>query len=184
MSAGRQAPPPVIGWRGFHSELRRAAMAATRTGMPLSLLILELAGLPQIRASHGAAVAGGLVRALMGLLEAELGAEVALARYTEDRLCVIMPGTDRGAALARAERIGAVLRLTRSLGTGEPALDLLPAIGIAQFADDEALGHLIERALEALRRAKAEGALAAVAAPARHGRARRALASGIALGGQ
>ena len=74
MSAGPQAPPPVIGWRGFHSELRRAAMAATRTGRPLALLILELAGLPAIRQGHGAAVAGGLVRALVGLLEAELGA--------------------------------------------------------------------------------------------------------------
>lgn len=184
MSAGPQAPSPVIGWRGFHSELRRAAMAATRTGMPLSLLIVELAGLPRIRKSHGAAVAGGLVRALVGLLEAELGAEVALARYTEDRLCVIMPGTEHAAARARAERIGAILRLTRSLGTGAPALDLLPAIGIAEFAEDEALGHLIERALEALGRARAEGTLVALAAPARHRRARAPLASGARAGGQ
>jgi diguanylate cyclase (GGDEF)-like protein len=184
VSAGPQAPPPVIGWRGFHSELRRAAMAATRTGMPLSLLVLELAGLPRIRQSHGAAVARGLVRALVGLLEAELGAEIALARYTEDRLCVIMPGTERTAALARAKRIGAILRLTRSLGTGEPALDLLPAIGIAEFTDDEALGHLIERALEALGRARAEGTLAVAAAPARHRRARAALAPGVPPGGQ
>ena len=184
MRAGPQAPPPVIGWRGFHSELRRAALAATRSGTPLALLVLELAGLPRICQSHGAAVADGLVRALVGLLEAELGAEVALARYSGDRLCVVMPGTDRAAALARAERIGAILRLAPGLGSGAPVLDLMPAIGIAQFADDEALGHLIERALEALGRARAEGALAVVAAPARHRRARATLAPGAGLSGQ
>jgi diguanylate cyclase (GGDEF)-like protein len=177
LSAGPQAPPPVIGWHGFHSELRRAAMAATRTGMPLSLLILELAGLPRIRQTHGAAVAGGLVRALVRLLEAELGAEVALAPYTEDRLGIVLAGTGQGEALARAQRIGRILKLARRPAAETPALDLLPAIGIAQFADDEALGHLIERALEALRRARAEGTPALIAAPARHGRTRAPLAS-------
>ena len=183
MSAGPQALPPVIGWRGFHSELRRAAIAATRSELPLSLLILELAGLPRIRESHGAAVAGGLVRALVRLLEAELGAEVALARYTEDRLGIVLAGTGHGEALARAQRIGRILKLARGPAAEMRVLDLLPAIGIAQFADDEALGHLIERALEALRRARAEGTLAVVAAPARHRRARAALAA-AGLGGQ
>ena len=184
MSAGPREVPPVIGWHGFHRELRQAAMAATRAGTPLSLLILGLAGLPRISQRHGAAVAGGLVRALVSLLEAELGAAAALARYTENRLCIIMPGTELASAFARAERIGRMLRLARSLGMDAPELDLLPAIGIAQFADDEALGHLIERALEALGRARAEGALAAVAAPARHGRARGALAQSSCSGGQ
>jgi len=181
MSAGPQAPPPVIGWRGFHRELRRAAIAATRTGIPLSLLILELAGLPQIRQSHGAAVASGLLRALVGLLEAELGAEVALARYTEDRLGIILPGAGLDEALARAERIGRILKLARSRGAGALDLDLRPAIGLAQFADDEALGHLIERALEALGRATAAGPLAVVAAPSPRNGPRRSARNGSML---
>jgi GGDEF domain-containing protein len=177
MSAGAQALPPVIGWRGFHSELRRAAMAATRTGLPLSLMILELAGLPRIRQSHGAAVAGGLVRALLGLLEAEFGGKVALARYTEDRLGIILPGAGLAEAQPRAERIGRILKLARS-DAGAPDLDLLPAIGVAQFADDEALGHLIERALEGLGQARAKGMLALAAARIRPKRARTGLARG------
>jgi diguanylate cyclase (GGDEF)-like protein len=182
MSAVSQVIPPVIGWRGFHSELRAAAIAATRAGTPLSLLILELAGLPEIRRCHGAAVAGGLVRALVGLLEAELGAAVALARYTEDRVCIIMPGIDLAAALARAERIGDLLRPARSLGAAAAALDLRPAIGIAQFADDEALGHLIERALEALAQARAAEPPAVVAAPAPQSRSPRSARTGALPG--
>jgi diguanylate cyclase (GGDEF)-like protein len=157
------AAPKVTGWRGFHSELRSAAMAATRSGAPLALLVLELAGLPRIRRRHGAAAAGALVRALAGLLEAELGVPGALARYADDRLCIILPDTGLAAALARAERIGRILTLEQRSAAGALELDLLPAIGIAQFADDEALGHLIERALGALARARAEGRLAAVA---------------------
>ena len=182
MNAGLQAPPPVIGWRGFHSELRRAALAATRTGQPLALLILELTGLPQIRQSHGAAAAGGLVRAFVSLLEAELGEEVALARYAEDRLAIILPRAG-GDALARAERIGRILKLARG-GAGTRELEPLPTIGIAEFADDEALGHLIERALDALGRAKAAGTLAVVAAPARQRRLRAAVVRSSRSGGQ
>ena len=33
---------PLMDWRGFHTELQRAAIAATQTGAPLSLLMLEL----------------------------------------------------------------------------------------------------------------------------------------------
>jgi GGDEF domain-containing protein len=160
MGAEMPAAPTVTGWRGFHSELRRAALAATADGTPLSLLILELAGLPRIRQCHGVAAAAALVRALAGLLEAELGVPGALARYAEDRLCIILPGTDLAAAHARAERIGRILTFERGGAGGEIGLDLMPAIGIAQFADDEALGHLIERALAALARARAEGKLA------------------------
>jgi diguanylate cyclase (GGDEF)-like protein len=163
------AAPTVTGWRGFHSELRRAAMAATESGAPLALLILELAGLPRIRARHGPTAAGALVRALAGLLEAELGAPGALARYADDRLCIILPRTDLAAALARAERIGRILTLERAGADARIDLDLEPALGVAQFADDEALGQLIERALQALARARAAGRLAEAAT----GRSRR-----------
>ena len=163
MSAETLAPPTVTGWRRFHSELRRAAMAATRGGTPLSLLILELAGLPRIRQRHGAAAAGALVHALARLLEAEVGVPGALARYADDRLCIILPCTDLTGAVARAERIGRILTLEGADAAGKIDLELGPAIGIAQYADDEALGHLIERALQALARARAEGRLAEAA---------------------
>jgi diguanylate cyclase (GGDEF)-like protein len=165
------AAPTVTGWRGFHSELRREAMTATQSGAPLALLILELAGLPRIRARHGAAAAGALVRAVAGLLEAELGAPGALARYADDRLCIILPGTDLAAALARAQRIGRILTLERAAAGARPDLDLAPALGVAQFADAEALGHLLERALPAHARARAAGRLAEAAT----GRSRRRL---------
>jgi hypothetical protein len=144
----------VADWRGFHDALRRAALAATRSGAPLSLLLLEPAGPGQAR--RPAEAARARIQALDGMIAAEAGKGSALARYAEERMAVIMLETGLGDAVVRAERIG------RSLCSGAGAL-ARPAIGVAQFRDDEALGHLIERAENALDRARSDGALIVVA---------------------
>ena len=144
----------VADWRGFHDALRRAALAATRSGTPLSLLLLEPAGPGEDRRPADPACAR--IQTLAGMIAAEAGKGSALARYAEERLAVIMLETGLGDAIVRAERIG------RSLSSGAGAL-ARPAIGVAQFRDDEALGHLIERAEDALDRARSDGALLVVA---------------------
>jgi GGDEF domain-containing protein len=146
----------VTDWRGFHDALRRAALAATQSGAPLSLLLLDPAG-PGRNGQHLAGTAArARTQALDGMIAAEAGKGSALARYAEERLAVILLETGLGDAVVRAERIG------RSLCCEAGAL-ARPAIGVAQFRDDEALGHLIERAEDALDRARSDGALIAVA---------------------
>lgn len=134
-------------WRGFHLALRCAALSATQSGAPLSLLMLELAFAPQ---------PAGADR-LAGAIAAALGHGNILARYAEQRFAVIMMETDLGAAVSCAERIGRSLSSCGFSG-------LAPSgIGVAQFRDDEALGQLIERAAEALGRARSAESLIAVA---------------------
>jgi GGDEF domain-containing protein len=144
----------ISDWRGFHDALRRAALTATQSGAPLSLLLLELARPGQERRPGDAR---GQIQALAGVIAAEAGKGSALARYAEQRLAVIMLETALGDAVFRAERIG------RSLCSGGAAALVRPAIGVAQFRDDEALGHLIERAEDALDRARSDGTLIVVA---------------------
>jgi Diguanylate cyclase, GGDEF domain len=153
--------PPVTDWRGFHSELRGAALAATQTGAPLSLLMLEPGG--RCRALEGGAeLAAEWIGGLAGLIRSAVGGRGALARYAEERLAVIMRETDLRGAIAGAERIGQSLTLPGSATGGEFGCSA-PAIGVAQYHDDESLGDLIQRAAEALGRAKAERSLVAVA---------------------
>jgi hypothetical protein len=162
-----QADAAISDWRGFHDALRRAALAATQSGAPLSLLLLEPG-----RAGRNVPAAGpgcSRLQALAGIIAAEAGRNSALARYAEQRLAVIMLETGLGEALARAERIG------QRLGADDAQAPARPAIGVAQFRDDEALGHLIERTEDALDRARADGALIALAGPrARSARGRAA----------
>jgi GGDEF domain-containing protein len=164
---------PVIDWRGFHTELRGAAVAATQTGAPLSLLMLELAGLTRIAGQASANVVAERLGALADLIRRAVGGQGALAHYAEERLAVIMKETDLCAAIAGAERIGQSLASPGG-DTGEVALRV-PAIGIAQFHDDESLGDLIQRAADALGRAKAERSLVAVAGRGAHRSTDRAL---------
>jgi PleD family two-component response regulator len=153
---------PVTDWRGFHSELRRAAVAATQTGAPLSLLMLELAGPMRIARQAGAGVVAERIRVLAGLIRSAIGERGALARYAEERLALIMMETDLGGAVAGAERIGQSLACPGGGGAGRIGLRV-PAIGVAQFHDDESLGDLIQRAAGALGRARSERALVVVA---------------------
>ncbi|HEX5077758.1 MAG TPA: hypothetical protein VFV80_01330 [Geminicoccaceae bacterium] len=165
------AEAPVADWRGFHDALRRAALAATRGGAPLSLLLLEPAAAGD-RCPGAAEPAAGLTGPLAAIA-VEAGDGSALARYAERRLAVIMPGTDLGDAVRRAERIG-----RRLCADGEaPARS---AIGVAQFRDDEALGHLIERAEDALDRARSDGILIAVAGQRARSVAGRAALAAVA----
>lgn len=147
----------VIDWRGFHDALRRAALSATQRGTPLSLLMLELPGRVRDERPAGTEPAPAPIHALAGLIAAEAGEGSALARYAAERLAVILMATGLGEAIVCAERIG------RSLCSADPAAPARPAIGVAEFHDDEALGHLIERAEAALDRARCDGTLIAVA---------------------
>ena len=151
--------PPVMGWRDFHSELQRAAAAAVQTGAPLSLLMVDLVGPGGPSESEGGAEPVG---ALAGLIRAAVGERGVLARYTEQQLAIIMIETDLGDALAGAERIGRGLSSQRYGPAGAATLEASPAIGIAQFKDDEPLGHLIQRVSAALGRARTEGGPAVV----------------------
>jgi GGDEF domain-containing protein len=141
---------PLMEWRGFHTELQRAAVAATQTSAPLSLLMLELVSSDRIGEPRGSEIAAELTDRLTGLVKAAIGARGCLARYAEGRLAVIMIDTDLDGAIGRAEHIA------RSLGARRRGVgpELSPAIGIAQFRDDESLGHLIQRTAAALGRAR------------------------------
>jgi GGDEF domain-containing protein len=145
---------PLMEWRGFHTELQKAAVAATQTGAPLSLLMLELVSSDRIGEPPGCEIAAELTDRLTGLVKAAIGARGCLARYAAGRLAVIMIDTDLDGAIGRAEHIARSLCTPRRGETRGAGPELSPAIGIAQFRDDESLGHLIQRTAAALGRAR------------------------------
>ena len=159
--AGRS--PLLMDWRGFHSELQRAAVAATQTGTPLSLLMLELVGSGRSEERRGAELAAAPISALAGLVEAAVGERGSLARYAAERLAIILIDSDLDEAVGRAEGIARRLSTQRRGAAGNADPESSPAIGIAQFRDDESLGHLIQRTADALSRARIERGLAVVA---------------------
>jgi hypothetical protein len=153
---GVGSAPCLMDWRGFHSELQRAAVAATQTAAPLSLLMVELAGPCR-------EIAAAPMAALARVVEAAVGESALLARYSEGRIAVILAGTDLGEAIGRAERIAHQLASPRHAAAGGVGPEASVAIGIAQFQDDESLGHLIQRTAGALGQARIDCRLTVVA---------------------
>jgi diguanylate cyclase (GGDEF)-like protein len=156
-------PSPLIDWRGFHTELQRAAITATETGAPLSLLMLEQMASDRVNQPCGSEVAAAAMGALAGAVRAAVGERGLLARYSDGRLAAILIDTDLGEAVGRAERIARQVSSPRCGVAGRVDLEATAAIGIAQFQDDESLGHLIQRTAEALEQARTRRGLAVVA---------------------
>lgn len=156
-------PSPLIDWRGFHTQLQRAAITATETGAPLSLLMLEQMASDQVKQSCGSEVAAAAMGALAGAFRAAVGERGLLARYSDGRLAAILIDTDLGEAVGRAERIARQVSSPRCGAAGRVDLEATTAIGVAQFQDDESLGHLIQRTAEALKRARTRRGPAVVA---------------------
>ena len=153
----------LMDWRGFHTELQRAAIAATQTGAPLSLLMLEPGESNDIDQPRGSEVAATAVGALAAAVRAAVGDRGVVARYGDGRLAVILIDTDLGEAVGRAERIAHRLSPPRCSAAGGVDLETTAAIGIAQFQDDESLGHLIQWTAEALEQARTHRGLVVVA---------------------
>ena len=103
------------------------------------------------------------VGTLAGAVRAAVGQRAVLARYSERRLAVILIGTDLGGAVGRAELIALQVSSPSCRAAGRVDLETTAAIGIAQFQDDESLGHLIQWTTEALKQAKTDRGLAVVA---------------------
>jgi len=157
--------PIVIDWHGFHVALRNAALAATQSRAPLSLLMLELVpGAPEPPSAHRASTAR-CIQALAAGIAMDLDPMCALARYGDERLAMILMGADLARALAEARRIGCGIASADGADLSGRA-----AIGVAQFRDDESLGHLIERVSAAAGRARLDGRQIVVA---ERGRRRR-----------
>lgn len=103
------ANPAITDWRGFHDGLRRAAQAASQTGAPLSLLMLEW-----IAIDDGRAPKETWQVELANAIAGEIDARTVVARYAEARLAPIseLPGElkarriGRRPGTARRDRVG------------------------------------------------------------------------------
>ena len=156
-------PSPLMDWRGFHTELQRAAIAATQMGAPLSLLMLERVGSDRISRPDGSEVAAAATAALAGAVRAAAGERALLARYSETQLAIILTDTGLGEAVGRAKQIAHQISLLGCGGAVGVDPQATAAVGVAQFQDDESLGHLIQRTAAALEQARSHRGLAVIA---------------------
>jgi len=143
-----------------HGFLTRAAEEIARSrrhARPLGLVMFDLDHFKRVNDDWGHAVGDEVLRQIAAAVDASIRPEDFLARIGGEEFVVLLPGTDRAAALRAAGRLrqtveateirhdGGTLRITASFGTSVLA------------PEDGSIDALLSRADNALYRAKEGG---------------------------
>ena len=104
-----QTPPPdrwprLLGATAFLRRGNWLRQATRRRGEMLTLAVLEGAGIEQVEAVHGAALAATVRRALAGKLLAAAGPRGLAAATEGNAFALLLPGVDEDGAMALVKR--------------------------------------------------------------------------------
>ncbi len=144
--------------RHFCSVAEREFARSRRKGELLSLIVLDIDHFKSINDRFGHATGDAVLVQLAAALRAGLR-EIDLAgRWGGEEFCVLLPQTSLGEALEAAERLRtAVANAPIRTPDGQP-LPVTASFGVTMFEpDDRSVEALIERADQAMYRAKRSG---------------------------
>lgn len=156
----RMVEDPLTGLfnRGaFDSAVERYRNIALATGLPLSLLLIDLDHFKSVNDVHGH-LAGDEVlrRASRCIIRAFPRKSDFLARYGGEEFAVLMPDTDGASALKVAERFVRTLAELDIEYDGTP-IPVTCSVGLSTLEPNDAIEQFIKRADTNLYRAKREG---------------------------
>jgi diguanylate cyclase (GGDEF)-like protein len=167
VEAGTDPVAGCLNHRAMRRRLDEEIVRATRTGSPLSCLLIDLDDFKHVNDVHGHQAGDAVLRAVVQALVGEFRAFDRVARYGGDEFVVILPNADlRSAAAAGAralERLLAVpilngLARSGDVGTaGAAATGISASIGVAEWHAPMTTDELIEACDVALLRSKREG---------------------------
>ncbi|MBI5440598.1 MAG: GGDEF domain-containing protein [Deltaproteobacteria bacterium] len=128
------------------AELGRVA----RTGAPAAVLMIDVDHFKAVNDVHGHEVGDLVLQALGASLAESIRVYDSCGRWGGEEFLVLLPETDRDAAVAVAEKI----RSEAARGVPAPCSTLTVSVGVAVHAADEPLRSLLRRADEAMYEAK------------------------------
>lgn len=145
--------------RGFDEELVTAARSAGVSGLPLSLIMIDIDHFKRFNDAFGHQVGDEVLRLVARVINGSVVQAHTTARYGGEEFAVILPETGLGAAEQVAECIRNKMAkrriIKRSSGTNLGSVTV--SAGAAELRAGEASDGLLERADAALYRAKQQG---------------------------
>ncbi len=143
--------------RRYFFEVAGAELVrARRYKRPMSIAMLDVDFFKRVNDEHGHAAGDEVLRGIVAACSRELRTQDVLARYGGEELVVLFPETDGRAARAVAERLRSAVEAS-SFPHGEASLRVTISGGVSSWNGEEKLEATIERADEALYRAKKNG---------------------------
>ncbi len=129
---------------------------SNRTGLPLSVLMIDVDHFKIYNDRHGHLAGDNALRGVSKILEHVRRANDVVARYGGEEFAIILPGTSLRAALTVADHVRRAV-MTKELmkrSTGEHLGRVTVSIGVAVLQKGETAQSLIERADNCLYTAK------------------------------
>lgn len=131
----------------------RECARASRHGLPLSVLMFDIDHFKQINDHYGHDRGDQVLRALTALVREQLRASDILVRWGGEEFVIIAPHTSEDLAMQLGEKLRGALQ-TATLGIAEP---VTISIGVSRCECADSLYTALERADQALYRAKCAG---------------------------
>lgn len=142
--------------RALLDTLAGAIATAREIARPISVALIDLDHFKRINDGRGHAVGDLALVHLAQLWPARLPSSALLGRYGGEEFLLLLPGTGAAQAQAELERLLTLLRQSPVAGV-TPDLQVTASVGVAELHPGESLEGLINRADEALYRAKRAG---------------------------
>ncbi|MCA1633494.1 MAG: sensor domain-containing diguanylate cyclase [Acidobacteria bacterium] len=140
--------------RFFEIQLERDLHLATRTGQPVSLIMLDVDRFKLVNDTHGHDAGDVALRIIAGALREEVRGVDTAARYGGEEFAVILPQAGLEGALLVAERLRARIEMTELPGLGR----ITASFGVATFPEHASSRELlVTKADRALSHAKRTG---------------------------
>lgn len=140
--------------RKLEQALTQEISRARRTGGSLCALMADLDYFKQVNDRHGHGAGDRVLEEFAAMLRAQTRPTDIIARYGGEEFVVLLPHTELDDAAALADRIRRALASRIINPPGEP---LTASFGVARLRPEERGDVLLDRADEALYRAKAAG---------------------------
>jgi diguanylate cyclase (GGDEF)-like protein len=150
--AGTDPVTGALNHRAMRRRLDEEIGRATRTGVPLSCLLIDLDDFKLVNDVHGHQAGDETLRAVVQALVGEFRAFDRVARYGGDEFVVILPNAQLDSAAAAASRALERLQLGHGGAPGVAA-----SIGVAEWHARMTTDELLEACDAALLRSKRQG---------------------------
>lgn len=151
--AYRDALTGVSNRRHMELRLTQQLERSQRYGMAWAVILFDIDDFKRVNDLHGHKLGDYVLQHLAQLLQSELRDTDHLARWGGEEFLIVTPQTDLSHARALAERLRALIEQSPFDAVGP----ITASFGVAAYRDGESVLALIQRADEALYRAKHAG---------------------------
>lgn len=151
--AERDALTGLYNRRKFLELLAAAKSLAARSGMPLSLLVVDIDHFKSINDNHGHVAGDQVLAGFSMLIQESLRKEDVMGRLGGEEFAIYLPNTSLDAAVALAERLRSRAE-SMQVVTDKAKVSVTISIGLTEMGAKDSIEQAIELADSALYEAK------------------------------